>query len=178
MDIATLEAELAKAKANVAAAEEKATVVKSSIVRRESELRLAEASFARVKNLFYRKVVSREEYDQKEATVKTAQAALDEEKAKLNTATQSVEVENAEVKHIQTRIDDSVLKSPVKGRVLYRLAEEGEVLASGGKVLTLLNLMDVYMELYLPDRRRPGSSTATTPGSCWTPRPVGWLRPR
>ena len=82
--------------------------------------------------------------------MKTAQAALDEEKAKLNTAIQSVEVDKAEVKHTQTRIDDSVLKSPVKGRVLYRLAEEGEVLASGGKVLTLLNLEDVYMDLYLP----------------------------
>jgi HlyD family secretion protein len=43
-----------------------------------------------------------------------------------------------------------VLKSPVKGRVLYRLAEEGEVIASGGKVLTLLNLEDVYMDLFLP----------------------------
>jgi HlyD family secretion protein len=150
MDIATLEAQLAKAKANQATTEEKATVVKSSIVRRESELRLAESEYARVKNLYSRRVASREEYDQKEATVNTAQASLDEEKAKLNTALQSVEVDKAEVKHTQTRIDDSVLKSPVKGRVLYRLAEEGEVLASGGKVLTLLNLEDVYMDLYLP----------------------------
>ena len=29
-------------------------------------------------------------------------------------------------------------------------AEEGEVLGSGGKVLTLVNLGDVYMEIYLP----------------------------
>ena len=150
MDIATLEAKLARGNANVATSQEKATVVKSSIVRRESELKLAETEFARVKNLFSRKFVSREEYDQKEAMFKTAQALLEEEKAKLNTALQSVEVDKAEVKHTQTRIDDSVLKSPVKGRVLYRLAEEGEVLASGGKVLTLLNLEDVYMDLYLP----------------------------
>lgn len=150
MDISTLEAELARGNANIATSQERATVVKSSIVRRESELKLAETEFARVKNLFSRKVVSREEYDQKEAMFKTAQALLEEEKAKLNTAVQSVEVDKAEVKHTQTRIDDSVLKSPVKGRVLYRLAEEGEVLASGGKVLTLLNLEDVYMDLYLP----------------------------
>ena len=152
MDIATLEAELARGNANVATAQEKATVVKSSIVRRESELKLAETEFARVKNLFSRRVVSREEYDQKEATVNTARASLDEEKAKLNTAIQAVEVDKAEVRRTQTWIDDSVLKSPVKGRVLYRLAEEGEVLASGGKVLTLLNLMDVYMDLYLPSQ--------------------------
>src|SRR5262249_8125276 len=42
------------------------------------------------------------------------------------------------------------LRSSVAGRVLYRLAEEGEVLGTGGKVLTLVNLGDVYMEIYLP----------------------------
>jgi HlyD family secretion protein len=48
------------------------------------------------------------------------------------------------------RIEDAVLKSPVKGRVLYRLAEPGEVVGLGGKVLTLINLNDVYMEIFLP----------------------------
>jgi HlyD family secretion protein len=154
---------------------------------------LAETEFARVKNLFSRRVVSREEYDQKEATFKIAQALLEEEKAKLNTAIQSVEVDKAEVRQTQTRIDDSVLKSPVKGRVLYRLAEEGEVLASGGKVLTLLNLMDVYMDLYLPsqdaarikygdearivldaapDRVAPAKVTFVSPEAQFTPKQV------
>jgi HlyD family secretion protein len=34
--------------------------------------------------------------------------------------------------------------------VLYRLAEPGEVLGAGGKVLTLLDLSDVYMVIFLP----------------------------
>jgi HlyD family secretion protein len=34
--------------------------------------------------------------------------------------------------------------------VLYRLAEAGEVVAPGGKALTLVNLEDVYMEIFLP----------------------------
>ena len=36
--------------------------------------------------------------------------------------------------------------------MLYRLAENGEVLASGGKVLTLLDLSDIYMEIFLPSQ--------------------------
>jgi HlyD family secretion protein len=43
-----------------------------------------------------------------------------------------------------------MLKSPIRGRVLYRLAEPGEVLAAGGKVLTVLDLSDVYMTIFLP----------------------------
>lgn len=32
----------------------------------------------------------------------------------------------------------------------YRLVEEGEVVGAGGKVLTLLDLSDIYMEIFLP----------------------------
>ncbi len=55
----------------------------------------------------------------------------------------SLETNTANVATIQTRIDDATLKSPVRGRVLYRLAEVGEVLGPGGKALTLVNLEDI-----------------------------------
>ena len=42
------------------------------------------------------------------------------------------------------------MKAPISGRVLYRLAEAGEVLAAGGKALTLVDLSDMYMTVYLP----------------------------
>ena len=51
------------------------------------------------------------------------------------------------------RIDDATLRSPVTGRVLYRLAEAGEVLGPGGKALTLVNLDDIYMEIFLPSEQ-------------------------
>jgi HlyD family secretion protein len=54
------------------------------------------------------------------------------------------------LKRIQTQIDESTLASPTRGRVLYRLAEPGEVLDAGGKVVTVLDLADVYMTIFLP----------------------------
>jgi HlyD family secretion protein len=51
---------------------------------------------------------------------------------------------------VQVNIVDSTLLAPVNGRVLYRLVEPGEVLAAGGKVLTLLDLSDAYMPIFLP----------------------------
>ena len=50
----------------------------------------------------------------------------------------------------KANIADSTLTAPINGRILYRLAEPGEVLGSGGKVLSLLDLTDVYMSIYLP----------------------------
>jgi len=150
MDIVTLAAELARAQADVAEQEAKVPEVEADIAQAESLLRLAEVEFRRESSLLARKATSREDYDIKEALAKTRRAALEGEKARLTTARKSVESSRAETAKIQSRIDDMTLKSSVDGRVLYRLAEEGEVLGSGGKVLTLVNLGDVYMEIYVP----------------------------
>lgn len=150
MDTDELQAELEKDKSKLAESEQAAAEVKTEITKDESQVNLADVEFKRTKSLFDRKVVAREEYDRYRTRLETAKASLEGSKAKLNTANQSINSAAAEVKRTQVRIDDATLKSPVKGRVLYRLAEPAEVVPLGGKVLTLVNLGDVYMELYLP----------------------------
>jgi HlyD family secretion protein len=150
MDTITMEAELARAEATVAEQEAKTFEVEAAIAKADSQLKLDEIEFGRTRALLARKAVPREEYDVKQTTVKTSTATLNGEKARLETARKSVAAAKAEVAHTQSRINDMTLHSTVSGRVLYRLAEEGEVLGSGGKVLTLVNFGDVYMEIYLP----------------------------
>ena len=150
LDTATLESQLAEAKATVATTEQKAAVNKSAIVRRKSEVDLAEIEAERARKLFEQNAGSKQDFDRRTAALQVTKASLEEEEAGLKTVMQQVEVAQANVATIQTRIDDATLKSPVRGRVLYRLAEVGEVLAAGGKALTLVNLEDVYMEIFLP----------------------------
>ena len=150
MDTVTLEATLARAEATVAEQEARSFEVDAAIAKADSQLKLDEIEFGRTRALLARKAVPREEFDVKETMVKTSGATLNGEKARLNTARKSIDAAKAEVAHTQSRINDMTLRSTVQGRVLYRLAEEGEVLGSGGKVLTLVNLGDVYMEIYLP----------------------------
>jgi HlyD family secretion protein len=78
-----------------------------------------------------------------QARAATAQAQADAAQGQIKVAQEQVEV-------TKSRITDATLISPVTGRVLYRLVEPGEVLAPGGKALTLVDLSDVYMEIFLP----------------------------
>lgn len=153
LDTVTLDAELAEAKAKVAAAQERLAIANAAIVRQKSEIELAKIEVERTRRLVEERAGSQREYDVRRTTLQTTTAALAEEEAKLQTAKQEVEVALANVATIQTRIDDATLRSPVNGRVLYRLAEVGEVLAPGGKALTLVNLKDVYMEIFLPSQQ-------------------------
>ena len=152
MDTVELEAELAKDKATLAANEESAAGVKTEIAKDDSQLKLAEAEYKRSYDLLSRRAIAREEFDRYKTRLDTAKAALDGSNAKLKTANQSIGAAAAVVKRTEAQIEDSILKSPVRGRVLYRLAEPAEVVALGGKVLTLINLGDIYMEIYLPSQ--------------------------
>ncbi len=166
MDTLTLDAELAEAKQKVAVAQEQIAAANAAIVKRKSEIELAKLELERTRKLLQDRAASQEQYDIRQTAVQTNTAGLAEDEAHLQTAKQQVEVAQANVAVIQTRIDDATLKSPVRGRVLYRLAEVGEVLAAGGKALTLVNLEDVYMEIFLPSeeaaRARIGSEARIT----------------
>src|SRR4051812_47401415 len=150
MDTLTLDAELAEAEASLAGAREQLAVARASIVKRQSEIELAKIEKARSGRLVAERAGSQRELDVRTMNLKATTAGLGEETAKLAVATEQVDVARANVAKAQSRIDDAILTSPVLGRVLYRLAEPGEVLPAGGKAMTLVNLQDVYMEIFVP----------------------------
>ncbi len=193
MDTITLDAELAEANQKVAAAREQLAVAKAAIVKSKAQIELARIEKLRSGELVKARAGSQREYDVRSMALKTTTAALEEEQATLAVAEQQVKVAEANVATIQSRIDDATLRSPVVGRVLYRLAEPGEVLGPGGKVLTLVNLDDVYMEIFLPaeqaaaiklgaearfkvdyepDRVAPGFVSFVSPEAQFTPKEV------
>lgn len=150
MDTTELDAQFAQTKAQVAQAQAAVAEGAALIAQRQSELTLAELEFKRVAPLVKTGAISQSIADQKKTIKDTATAAYVAAKAHVNTLEQSVLVAEAALARVQTQIDEAILKSPVMGRVLYRLAQPNEVLGSGGKVLTIINLGEIYMEIFLP----------------------------
>ena len=150
LDTVTLDAQLAEANASVAQAQEQLAVAKAAIAKVESEVELAKIESERARRLVEYHATSQREYDVRKARVGVTAAALAGEQASLQVAEDQLQVARAQVAVIQTRINDATLASPVLGRVLYRLTEPGEVVGPGGKAITLVNLEDVYMEIFLP----------------------------
>ena len=159
LDTATFSSQLAEANLKVATAQERVAGANFAVARQKSLLDNAKLEFERTRKLVEANALSQQEYDSRNTSLQTNTAALAEAEASLQTAKQEVEVAKQSVATIQTHIDDATLKSPVLGRVLYRLSEPGEMLAAGGKALTLVNLEDVYMEIYLPSEQAAGLKT-------------------
>ncbi|GGE63759.1 hypothetical protein GCM10011533_15240 [Streptosporangium jomthongense] len=150
MDIDELQATLAAAEANLNQAKEALNLAQAMVAQRESERRLARAELGRMESLVDKGHVSQEQLDRARTTAETAEAALQASRVQVASARAGIEAAKANIRKIQTTIDDSHLNSPVGGRVLYRLAEPGEVLAAGGKVATVIDVTDVYLTIFLP----------------------------
>ena len=149
MDTAELDAGLAKNEAQLAQALAMVNEAQAQLLQRESQLTLAKRELERALPLVKTGAMAQRTADQRQNAHSSAFAAVSAAKARLNTQLQAVEAARAAVRFMQTKIDDSTLKSSVMGRVLYRLAHPEEVLGNGGKVLTLLDLANVYMEIFL-----------------------------
>lgn len=150
LDTAEVEAALARAKAEIVRAEELTAEATAMIAQRQGELTFAERELERAQYLFNKGDAPQQRLDQRRTERDTARAALDAARARRTAAGHAVDAVKAEARRIETQIADSTLTAPRAGRIQYRLAEPGEVLAAGERVATLLDLTDVYMTIFLP----------------------------
>ena len=173
------EAELEQAKAqlkveeaSLAAANASLASAKSALAAKTSTFNNAKSRYERSKELMEKDVTSRQNFENDEALFQSAAADVDSAKADIQSveaSIQSVEASivsdkaaiqkaeaailaaKADADRIQADIDDSTLTAPLDGRIQYRIAEVGEVLSSGGRVLNLVDLTDVYLTFFVPE---------------------------
>ena len=153
IDTDELSAQRLEAEAQLRRAEDARRSTAAVLAQRESELKLARMDLTRSEELAPGGAVSIEELDHDRTQRDTAQAAVRAAQETLNEAESAIAAAAASLKRIQVQIAESTLVSPIRGRVIYRLAEPGEVLAAGGKVVTVLDLADVYMTVFLPTEK-------------------------
>ncbi|WP_454722767.1 MULTISPECIES: HlyD family secretion protein [Cupriavidus] len=156
---------VAAAEAQAAARLSDKATSEALLAQREAELDAAERRLSRSETLSKEGASSIQELDDDRARARSARAAVAAARAQVAAAQSAVEAARAQVigvrstveatqatiNRIEADITDSELKAPRDGRVQYRVAQPGEVLAAGGKVLNLVDLSDVYMTLFLPE---------------------------
>jgi HlyD family secretion protein len=153
----------AKAMIDVRASEKEAA--KAVVLQRQSTRDGARKSFNRSKALRQVDATSEQQFEDfetalnaaeaqliaAEASVKQADAVIESAKAEAIGATASIQGADADIARIEADITDSTLLAPRDGRIQYRIAQPGEVMSAGGRVLNLVDLSDVYMTFFLAE---------------------------
>jgi HlyD family secretion protein len=150
LDTTEIQAQLTAARAAVHRSHQSVASAEAGVALREAELNLAQVELQRVTELMRSNTATRAELDRRTAQRDIARASLQTAMAAVEDAKASVEVAEAQVTQIEAAISDMTLRAPVSGRVEYRLAQAGEVVGAGGRVLTVFDLSDAHMTIYLP----------------------------
>ena len=151
--------------AQVALRESDHQALQAAVVQRASELDAAERRLARSEMLVKEGASSGQELDDDRARVASQRAALAASQAQVNAAQAAIVAARAQVTayesnvraaaatkaRINVELADCELKAPRDGRVQFRIAQPGEVIGAGGKVLNMVDLADVYMTFFLPE---------------------------
>lgn len=178
MDTDVMEAQLRQAEAQLRQAESSVMTARSQLllreaeknatlavlVQREAEHEIANKRLARSSLLAREGASSQQEADDDIAQVKgtaaavsavraqiaAADAAIAAARAQITGSESALEAAKAIVERIRAEISDSTLQAPRDGRIQYRVAQPGEVVGGGGRVLNMIDLNDVYMTFFLP----------------------------
>lgn len=178
MDTAVLEAQRREAKAQfqqallgikaarsqVAQRESEKSTAEAVVMQRHAELVAADQKLWRGETLVRQGWVTQQRVDDDRKAFDSAQAAVSASLAEVASADAAlqtahaqvlqrqaeVEAARATIERIEADINDSHLRSPRDGRVQFRIAQPGEVVQAGGRVLNMVDLGDVYMTFFLP----------------------------
>jgi HlyD family secretion protein len=178
LDTETLDAQLRQAEAQLQQAQSAVAAAYSQLAQRESEkaaalalVRQREAELVKARQhssrsteLLKEGVLAKQDAEDDYSQLQSSEAVLNSSRAlvaaseaaimtvhtQIAAAQSAVKAARANVERFQADIRDCVLKSPRDGRVQYRVAQPGEVVGAGGKVLSLVDLSDVYMTFFLP----------------------------
>ncbi|MTV48342.1 HlyD family efflux transporter periplasmic adaptor subunit [Heliobacillus mobilis] len=99
---------------------------------------------------------SKAQYESVRAQLAAAQANLDQAVAGYTEPTiqaQKAVVDSLreKVRLAQVNLDKTVIKSPVKGRVLYKHVELGQVVNTASRLVTLLDEQALWVKVYIPE---------------------------
>ncbi|WP_245276375.1 HlyD family secretion protein [Methylocapsa aurea] len=144
------EAQLRAAQADVQRAKDALIAAEAEIVARQSALEFAKSDYQRGQELMKTGTITKQAFEQRKRNFDAADAAVKSFTSQRDQAKSSIKNSEAEVERIESIIQDLTLTSPRSGRVQYQLARAGEVVAAGAPIVTILDLTDVYMTIFLP----------------------------
>ncbi len=167
--LAILSSETTRAKHHAALAQQNASRAKqqqaekavkhvaAQLIAQQQQIKVTQLDVDNAQALRKNQLISKSELDKRIAARDAAAASLTalqfaqkEAEAAVQQATAGVQQAEAQVEQVSSMLGDLQIKAPKAGRVQYKLVEVGSVVGAGSKIVSLLDLGDISMNLFLP----------------------------
>lgn len=150
MDTRDIQQSLKKSQAQLAQAQRAIDEATANLQQQKTQQIFASQEMDRAEQLLKNGWTTRETFDQRKQLLNAANAGVAAAEAKLEEAEHARQAADHDAQFYEVNIADNDLIAPKDGPIQYRVANIGEVLPAGGKVFTMLDVGNVYMDIYLP----------------------------
>ncbi|AAU37908.1 MULTISPECIES: HlyD family secretion protein [Basfia] len=130
-------------------AQEAVTRAVAQIDSQQQQLKVAKLELDNAQKLRRDNLVSASELERRQANYRAAVAAVNTAKAAKAEADAAVNQAQAQLEQALSQNSDMLIKAPKAGWVEYQIAEVGNVLGIGGRVVSLLDPTDTYINVFL-----------------------------
>jgi HlyD family secretion protein len=173
-DIKTAEAAIRSAEANMKSAEADAGSARADIDRAFAQMDESGKEMERAKALYGKEYISKQSLDQSVAAYDMNAAAYKASKEQLNAAQERRNAAEAQLRaavsqrdsskaamreaaanlaFYRSKLDDTVITSPVTGTVIYKSLETGETVSPGVTIMTVVDLNGIYARVDIDETK-------------------------
>lgn len=145
-----LQAKLAQARAALARARSEQARARAGQAAQSRKAALARLEWQQAQSLLRQQQISPVELEKRQLALDAETAVLEAAQGAVQTAGHAAEEAQAQIELAQAMLESLQLRAPLDGRVEYRLAEPGAMLAPGSRVATLLDAGDAWLTVFFP----------------------------
>jgi len=144
-----LQTQVSGALAQKKRAEETVSRALAEIDARQQQAKVAKLELDNAFKLRRDNLISSTELERRQAAYNASLAAVNTTQAAKAEAEAGVAQAQAQLEKAQSQHEDMIIKAPKDGRLEYQIAEVGNVLGAGGKVVSVLDPTDTYINVFL-----------------------------
>jgi HlyD family secretion protein len=137
----------------VSAAQARLTQLKSGATKDEINVSQAKVDSAKAQQAMAQAQLEQVQKGARTEQLAAAQAQIDAAAAQFDGAGAQIDAAKAQAEALQAQIDKLTLRAPMGGIVLKRNIEPGEVVAPGAALMTLGDISNLYLTVYIPENR-------------------------
>ncbi|TPE61737.1 HlyD family efflux transporter periplasmic adaptor subunit [Sandaracinobacter neustonicus] len=124
--------------------------VQGEALARSAQEKAAAIDLRETVKLYDQKMVSPVEVEQRRVALEGARGGVAAATGGLAEARTTIAQANAQIAQLNAALNDLIIRAPTPGRIEYRIVEPGTVLPAGGRIVSLINPEDVFLNIFLP----------------------------
>lgn len=140
-------------KANIASVKNKKTTPSTQVASLQQQIETQKREQKRYENLVSLNAANQKQLDDINAQIKLLEKQLAAQYETINNANSSLTDESlsleAQIAQLEDQIKNSIIKSPIKGTVLAKYAEQGELATQGKALFKIANVETMYLRAYI-----------------------------